>query len=61
MSDIDSALGHHIHQVPVAKFVNEIPADAENDDCAIEMAATEEGAGELMHAADYRLLFAFAP
>ena len=43
MRDINSALGHQLYQVPVAKFVSDIPADAENDDCAIEMAATEEG------------------
>jgi hypothetical protein len=42
MRDIDTALGHHLHQVTVAKFVVDVPSNTENDDCAIEVAATEE-------------------
>ena len=38
VGDIDTALGHHLDQVSIAEFVSEIPADTENDDCAIRVA-----------------------
>jgi hypothetical protein len=38
-----SALGHHPHQISIAEFVSDIPSHTENDDCAIEVAATKEG------------------
>jgi hypothetical protein len=61
MRDSDSALGHHLDEVAVVQLVGDIPSDAENDDEAIKMAAMEEGGWEMTHAADYRLLFPFAP
>src|ERR1700754_1519912 len=64
MRDINSALGHQLYQVPGAKFVSDVPSDADNDDCAIEVATTKHGRHvrlKLIHATDYRLLFPFAP
>jgi hypothetical protein len=43
MRDIDTALGHHLDEVAVAQLIGDIPSDAENDDCTIEVAATEQG------------------
>ena len=43
MRESDSALGHHLDEVAVAQFIGDIPSDAENDDCAVEVAAIEEG------------------
>lgn len=43
MRDINPALSHHLHQVSIAKFVSEIPADTENDYCASKVAATKQG------------------
>jgi hypothetical protein len=43
MGEIDSSLGHHLDEVAVAQLIGDIPSDAENDDCAIEVAATEQG------------------
>jgi hypothetical protein len=42
MRDRDTALGHHLHQATAAKFVVDLPSNTENDDCAIEVAATQE-------------------
>jgi hypothetical protein len=42
MRDIDTALGHHLDQVSIAKFVSEIPSDTENDDCAVKVAAMKQ-------------------
>jgi hypothetical protein len=64
MRDSHTALSHHSHQVAIAKIVSEIPTDAENDDCAIEVAATEQGRcvrERLLHATDYQPTSAFAP
>lgn len=59
--DIDPARGHQLYRVTVAKAVGDVPADAENDGCAVGAAAAEEGGRERAHAADYRLPFALAP
>ena len=40
--DIHTALSHHLHQVSRAKFVIDIPTDAENNNRAIEVAATKQ-------------------
>jgi hypothetical protein len=61
MRESDSSLGHHLNEVAVAQLVADKPSDAENDDDAIKMASVEEGGWEIPHAADYRLLFPFAP
>jgi len=64
MGDIDSPLGHHLYQVAVAQLIGDIPSDTENDDCAIEVAATEQGRcvrEGLLHATDYQPTSAFAP
>jgi hypothetical protein len=65
MRDINSALGHQLDQVPVAKFVGDTPTDAENDDCASEAAATKQGRcvrrRRLIHTTDYQPNSAFAP
>jgi hypothetical protein len=42
MRESDTALGHHLYQVVVAKFVGNVPSNTEDDDRAIEVAATEE-------------------
>ena len=42
MRDIDTALSHHLYQVSIAKLVSDIPADAENDDGVVEVAATKQ-------------------
>lgn len=64
MRDRDSSLGHHLDEVAVAQLIGDIPSDAENDDCVIEVAATEQGRcvrGRLIHATDYQPDSAFAP
>lgn len=64
MRDIHAALGHQLYQVTVAKFVGDIPTDAENDDCAIKVATAKQGRcvrRRLIHATDYQPNSAFAP
>ncbi|HJR06854.1 MAG TPA: hypothetical protein VJ842_06335 [Pyrinomonadaceae bacterium] len=64
MRDRDAALGHHLDEVAVAQLIGAIPADAENNDCAIEVAATEEERcvrKKLVHVTDYPPDSAFAP
>jgi hypothetical protein len=38
----ESTFGHHLHEIMKAEFVAQIPAHAEDDYFAIEMAAFEE-------------------
>ena len=38
----ESTFGHHLHEITKAEFVAQIPAHAEDDYFAIEMAAFEE-------------------
>jgi hypothetical protein len=38
----ESTFGHHLHEITKAEFVPQIPAHAEDDYFAIEMAAFEE-------------------
>lgn len=40
--DADAPLGHHLHQVPIAKFVCDLPTGAENNDGTMEAANTED-------------------
>ena len=64
MRESDSSLGHNLYQVAVAQLIADIPSDTENDDCAIEVAATEQGRcvrERLVHATDYQPDSAFAP
>jgi hypothetical protein len=64
MGDSDTALGHHLDEVAVAQLIGDIPSDAENDDCAVEVAATKQGGcvrGRLLHVTDYQPDSAFAP
>jgi hypothetical protein len=61
MRDIDPAFGHHLHQVPITELVRDIPTDTEDKDSAVEMAATEQGWWELVHAAHYQSTITFAP
>ena len=42
MRQINTPLGHHLAQITIAEFIGYIPADAENDDCGIEMSAFEQ-------------------
>ena len=42
MGQGNSALGHHFHQISKAEFEPQIPADAEDDDIPVEMAAFEK-------------------
>lgn len=42
MREIDSSLGHRLNEVAVAQLVGDIPSDAENDDCVIEVTATKQ-------------------
>jgi hypothetical protein len=41
--DGDAALGYHLFQVPEAKIVSQVPADAEQDHGSIKMPAFEHG------------------
>ena len=41
MIDADTAVGHHLLQIPQAKTVGEIPPHAKQDDGSIEMTAFE--------------------
>ena len=64
MRDIDSSLGHHLGEAAVAQLIGDIPMDAENDDCAIEVAATKQGRcvrGRLIDVTDYQPNSALAP
>jgi hypothetical protein len=65
MRDIDTPLGHHFHQVAIAQLVGDIPADAEGDDRAVEVATPEQRGcvrrRRLIHATDYQPGSAFAP
>jgi hypothetical protein len=58
VGDIDTALGHHVYQITIAELVCDIPTDAENDDCAVEVAAAKQGRyvrrRRLIHANDYQ-------
>jgi hypothetical protein len=42
MRNIHAALAHHLDQVSIAKFVSEISAGTEDDDCGIKVAANGE-------------------
>ena len=42
MGQINSALGHHLHQISETELKPEIPPDAEDDDLSVEMAAFEK-------------------
>jgi hypothetical protein len=42
MGQGNSALCHHFHQISKAEFEPQIPADAEDDDLPVEMAAFEK-------------------
>jgi hypothetical protein len=44
--DRQGALGHHLHQVSQAQLVAKVPADAQDDDLALEMPTFEQ----LVHA-----------
>jgi hypothetical protein len=64
MRDIDPAFRHHLHQVSIAEFVSEIPADTENNDCAIKVATGKHRGPvrrRLIHVTDYQPNSAFAP
>jgi hypothetical protein len=65
MRDIDTELGHYIDQVSIAEFVSEIPADTDNDTCAIKVATSKQGQymrkRRLIHDNDYQPNLAFAP
>ena len=43
MGDTDTALGHHVYQIPIAELIGDGPPDAENDDGVVEVAASEQG------------------
>lgn len=43
MRDIQTALGHDLNQISIARFVSDIPSDTENDNCAVEVAAMKQG------------------
>ena len=61
MRDIDPAFGHHFHQVMVTELARDVPTDTEDDDCAVKMAAMEQGWWELKHTAHYQSAITFAP
>ena len=62
MRDSNSALSHHFYQVARAELISDVPAEAEDADRMVEMAAMEEGWWwELMHIADYQSAVLFAP
>ena len=64
MRDSDTALGHHLDEVAVAQLIGDIPSDAENNDCAVEVSTTKQGRcvrGRLIHATDYQPNSVFAP
>lgn len=64
MRDCDTALGHHLDEVAVVQLIGDIPSDAENDDSAVEVAATKQGLcvrERLIHVTDYQPDSAFAP
>jgi hypothetical protein len=42
MGELNTALGHHLHQISKAEIEPEIPADAEDDDLLVEMPALEK-------------------
>jgi hypothetical protein len=39
--EVKASLGHHLFQIPIAKAVTQIPAHAQQDDLAFEMAPLE--------------------
>ena len=41
LRETDAPLRHHLHKIAEAELEPQIPADAKNDDLAIEMAALE--------------------
>jgi hypothetical protein len=45
MRNIDSTLGHHLHQVTVAELISNVPSDAHNDDRVIEVTTAKEREG----------------
>jgi hypothetical protein len=63
--DINIALGHHVNQITITELVCDIPTDADNDDCAVEVAAAKQGRcvwkRRLIHANVYQPKLAFAP
>ena len=64
MRDSDSALGHHLGEVVVARLIGDIPSDTENDDRAIKVATAKQGRcvrERLIHVTDYQPDSAFAP
>jgi hypothetical protein len=65
MRDIDTALSHHLYQVSIPEFVSDIPADTDNDNCAIKVATSKQGRyvrrRNPIHANDYQPNLAFAP
>jgi hypothetical protein len=61
MSESHTTLGRHLSEVTVTQLVGNVPPDTENNDRAVEVAATKEREGELAHAVDYQPALAFAP
>jgi hypothetical protein len=62
MSHGEPALSHHLHKVPVAEFVADIPAHAQGDDEPVEVTAFEQVVGEgHRHGANCRPVSLLAP
>jgi hypothetical protein len=62
--DGQTALGHHLFQIPVAERVSQIPSHAENDHHVLEVSTTEQCRPILAHRVtvpDRRLGFATEP
>jgi hypothetical protein len=54
MVQLQSALGHHFFQVAIAERVAKVPAEAEHNDLAAEMPASEQLRSTLTHASPYQ-------